>query len=93
MILTKSEQIGVIACPGAERFTEEVITNLRNIYVKRYNKRLNSIVRRYGMEKAEVIKHINLNGEFSSPRVHNNEDIHSFKPPRYKIPVLYTRFC
>ncbi|MBI9101947.1 MAG: ribose-phosphate diphosphokinase [Spirochaetales bacterium] len=93
MILTKSEQIGVIACPGAEEFAEDIISNLKSIYIKRYTRRLNSIARRYEMEKPEIIKTVNLNKEFSSPRPYSSEDIHKFKPPRYRIPVRFTRFA
>ncbi len=93
MVITKSEQIGVIACPGAERFTEDIISNLRRIYMKRYNRILNSISRRYQMERDDILKQINLTREFSSAKDGNMDAIHKIRPPRYRIPVLNTRFA
>lgn len=93
MILTKSENIGVIACPGAECFTDAVIANLRNVYVKRYNRTINSIAKRYEMTREEVITRINLSSEFSAARTPQIEDIHKFSPPKYKVPTRFTRFA
>ena len=93
MILTRSEQIGVIACPGAEKFTEDLISNLQNIYIKRYNKTVDSISRRYGLERDEIIQRINLTSEFSSMKKPHVTDITKFKSPQYRIPVRNTRFA
>lgn len=93
MILTKSEHIGVIACPGAESFTDSVIAKLRTIYTRRYNKTINSISKRYEMSREEVIKRINLSSEFSAARPFQVDDIHKFTAPQYRLPTRFTRFA
>lgn len=93
MILTKSEHIGVIACPGSETFTDSVVAKLRNNYNRRYNRTISSIAKRYDLSKEEVIKRINLSKEFTAAKTPQIVDIHKFTPPRYKLPTRFTIFA
>ena len=92
MVLTRTEHIGIIACPGAERFTDDVISYLHSIYIKRYNKAVDSICRRYSMQREDLVRQINLTAELTSHRQPYLDDIMHFRIPQYQIPARNTRF-
>ena len=38
MVFTRSSLLGVISCPGAEKISADIISDLKSIYLKTYKK-------------------------------------------------------
>ncbi|MDC7228182.1 MAG: ribose-phosphate diphosphokinase [Spirochaetales bacterium] len=93
MVFTRSSLLGVIACPGAEKITEEIISDLKSIYLKYYKKTADSLVSRYGYSREEVIRNINFVNELTSRKGQRPKDVAKYRAPNYKIPMKFTRFA
>ena len=93
MVFTRSSLLGVIACPGAEKITEEIISDLKSIYLKYYKKTADSLVSRYEYTREEVIKNINFVNELTSRKGNRAKDVTKYRAPTYKIPTNFTRFA
>ena len=93
MVFTRSSLLGVVACPGAEVITSDIISNLKSIYLKYYKKTADSLVSRYGYSREEVIKNINFVNELTSKKQQRPKDVSKYKAPAYQIPVKFTRFA
>ena len=93
MVFTRSTLLGVIACPGAEKITGEIISDLKSIYLKYYKKTADSLVARYDYSRDEVIRNINFINELTSRKSQRIKDVTKYKPPSYQIPVKFTRFA
>lgn len=92
-MFTNSHLLGVIACPGAEEFSSQVIKGLRTIYKKRYEKLLASMSRRYDMSREETVRRINFVNELNTAKFRPNGRVERYRVPDYQIPVKFTRFA
>ena len=93
MVFTRSSLLGVIPCPGAEKITNEIISDLKSIYLKYYKKTADSLVSRYDYSREEVIKNINFVNELTSRKGTRQKDVTKYKAPGYRVPVKFTRFA
>lgn len=93
MVFTRSSLLGVIACPGAEYMTGEIISNLKSIYLKYYKKTADSLVSRYDYSREEVIRNINFVNELTSKKGQRTKDVTKYRAPSYQVPVNFTRFA
>ncbi len=93
MVFTRSSLLGVIACPGAEKISSEIISNLKSIYLKYYKKTTDSLVSRYDYSRDDVVRNINFINELTSAKGSRNRDVTKYKAPSYQIPVKFTRFA
>ena len=93
MVFTRSSLLGVIACPGAETISGDIISNLKSIYLKYYKKTADSLVSRYGYSREEVIRNINFVNELTSKKQQRPKDVTKYKAPSYQLPVKFTRFA
>lgn len=85
--------LGIIACPGGEKFADEMVPHLRRIYQKHYDHLADALADRYGITEAEAVRRINLASDVRSQRVHPAASLGSYRPPSFKIPVNFTRFA
>lgn len=94
MSIVKPASLGIIACPGAEHFTGEVIKHLKRQYVKKYNKLASDLSAKYGMSVEDVWKMMNLTEDMhllaEDP---NRRPANRYRPPNFKLPVRFTRFA
>ncbi|WP_026294880.1 ribose-phosphate pyrophosphokinase [Sediminispirochaeta bajacaliforniensis] len=94
MSIIKPASLGIIACPGAEQFTSDVIRHLKRQYVKKYHKLASDLSAKYSMTTEEVWKRMNLIED-----LHRLEDdprkrpVDRFRPPEFRLPVRFTRFA
>ena len=93
MVFTRSSLLGVIACPGAEKISEEIISDLKSIYLKYYKKTADSLVSRYEYSREEVIKNINFVNELTSRKSNRAKDVTKYRAPSYQVPMKFTRFA
>ena len=93
MSFSKPESLGIVACPGAEDFSSEVISHLRKIYGKRFEKMTAVLAKRYSVDKEEAIKRINFQRELTAGLVDYNQPIDTYKSTKFKVPVKFYRFA
>lgn len=94
MSIVKPTTLGIIACPGAEQFSAEVIRNLKRQYVKKYHRLASKLSEKYDMPTEEIWKTMNLTEDLhriaGDPR---RRPVDRYRPPQFKLPVRFTRFA
>ncbi len=93
MSLSKPTSLGLIACPGAERFTVEVVDNIRKLFVKKNTRKAELIAKKYGTETKEVIKQLNYIIDLHNPVIDPKGSVEGLVTPRFTIDVRFTRFA
>lgn len=93
MLFTRSAYLGVISCPGAEGFADEIITSLKIIYRKRFDTVSKKLSKKYDMTVSEVIRQINFANDLNSIHLKTGNNIDKSAPPQYGIPIRVTRFA
>ena len=59
-------RLGLLACPGGERFAEQVVKRLSTIYRRRFERKAQVMAERYHMSKEDVTKKINFEKDIQS---------------------------
>lgn len=85
--------MGVVACPGAEVFADDIILNLKKNYTKKHKQKADIVSRLYGMEKEEVDKQVNFMIDVEDADLNILGDVEKYRAPEFKIPVKFTRFA
>lgn len=93
MLFTRSSYLGLISCPGAEKFADEINSSLRIIYQKRFDKVSKKMSEKYDMSVPEVIRQINFANDLNSIHFRTGNNIDRSSPPQYRIPIRVTRFA
>ncbi|MCF7928139.1 MAG: ribose-phosphate diphosphokinase [Spirochaetales bacterium] len=92
MSFSKPASLGILACPGAEQFTEEMLAYLKNYYMKTYRKKADILSERYGTSQEEIIRQMNLADDLRMKR-HHNGPVEEIRLPAFRIPARYTCFA
>lgn len=85
-------KLAVLACPGGERFAEEVITYLKRLYRRRFENKAAVLAKRYALDKEAVIRKINFANDIGASTVQVPGDVLTFRSPTFKIPARFTYF-
>ncbi len=93
MHFSKSVNLGIVACPGADLFTDDIVLSLKRFYARRHKKQVDLISEAYGIEKNEVERKINLLLDIENTNLTECSDIDGYREPEFKVPVKYTRFA
>lgn len=92
MSSSKPERLGIISCPGTEKFSSEVVYYLKKQYVKKYNRFAETLAEKYSMSLEDVWIAMNLNVDLHSVRVNPRKAVDKYHPPSFDLPVKFTRF-
>lgn len=93
MSFTDPASLGIIACPGAEDFSNEIISQLQETYSTRFNKMAGTLSKRYEMPVDEVVKQINFHKELAAGSITHSDEIYAYNPAKFDIPVQFTCFA
>ncbi|MCL2705436.1 MAG: ribose-phosphate diphosphokinase [Spirochaetaceae bacterium] len=95
MYFSRPIDLGVVSCPGAAFFADDIIRNLKKYYERKHEKQVNLLSELYKIEKKEVEKEINLliDIQTQSTNIEECSDIEKYRAPDFKVPVKYTRFA
>lgn len=93
MPYSEPTNLAVVACPGGERFADEVIAHLKHMYKHRFTLKNDVIAKRYGLDKDELTKKINLENDIDTSNLYIKGDIKKYRPPRFKVNVRFTYFA
>jgi len=69
MSFSKPTSLGIIACPGGDKFADSIIAHLKTIYSRRFEKKASGIAKLYGLDKESAVKELNLSNDLNSHRV------------------------
>ncbi len=93
MNYSEPTRLGVLACPGGERFADEVIVHLKRLYAKRFERKAAALAKRYGMTREEVVRQINFSNDVASANTTGlNGTPEKFRMPPFKVPARFTCF-
>ncbi|SLM18241.1 Ribose-phosphate pyrophosphokinase [uncultured spirochete] len=85
--------LGIIACPGAEVFANQVIRKLAGIYKHRFARKAQAIAGRYHISPELVIRKINFANDCNTGMLFLAGDTDHYRPPQFKINVRHTFFA
>jgi ribose-phosphate pyrophosphokinase len=93
MSFSKPTTLGIIACPGGEKFADSIIAHLKTIYSRRFDHKAQGIAKLYGLDKDDVIQKLNFSNDLNSHRIKTIGDGKAYRIPSFKIPCKFTRFA
>ena len=93
MDFSRPSNLGIVACPGAEVFSDDIVQSLKKYYARRHTKQVDLISDVYKLEKKEVEKKINLLMDIQNISLSECPDVEKYREPEFKVPVKYTRFA
>jgi ribose-phosphate pyrophosphokinase len=93
MSFRKPAALGLIACPGGEHFTDEVIEQLKGLHKKKFDRKIGKLVKKYEVTREEVVKRLNFAIDLHLPEVNTRWDPAQVRIPPFKIDVRFTRFA
>ncbi|MDC7219820.1 MAG: ribose-phosphate diphosphokinase [Spirochaetales bacterium] len=93
MGFSKPTTLGVIACPGGEKFANEIISHLKMIYQRRFEKKALFISKQYDIPREEMIRRLNMVDDMNSHRVSPVGNADDYRMPSFKVPTKNTRFA
>lgn len=68
MSFKSSESLGIIACPGGEDFANEIIRHLKQIFIRRFEKRAQTLATKYRRSVTEVVEMMNFDRDLNTSR-------------------------
>ncbi len=93
MSIIKPHKLGVIAGPGSEYFTGRVVKHIRRLYLDRYSRLSEALVKRHGMSEDELLKEVTLIDDLNARKIPAGKLPSQFYCPDVTINVKYTRFA
>ncbi len=93
MGFSKPTTLGVIACPGGEQFANEIISHLKMIYQRRFEKKALFISKLYDIPREDMIRRLNMADDINSHRVSPVGNATDYRMPSFKVPIKNTRFA
>ncbi len=92
MNYSEPTKLAVLACPGGERFADEVIVHLKRQYRRRFEKKAAVLAKRYAETKETVVRKLNFSNDLASSVNSLPGDVNAFRMPKFKIPARFTWF-
>ncbi|MDX9957643.1 MAG: ribose-phosphate diphosphokinase [Clostridia bacterium] len=85
-------RLGLLACPGGERFAEQVVKRLSTIYRRRFERKAQVMAERYHLSKEEVTKKINFENDVQSSLLYIPGKVSEYRAPRFNVKTRNTWF-
>ena len=92
MMYSGSANLAIVACPGGEYFADATIQHLKHIYVEKFNRKIDKLIKRYNLQKEKLIKDINFYNDLISSGLHENQNVEKIRVPRFKVNARFTYF-
>lgn len=93
MRFSKPINLGIIACPGAEAFTDDIVLHLKKYYTRKHKSRVELISRAYGISQDELERKINLLLDIDDTNFNTVIDSEKYRMPEFKVDAKFTRFA
>jgi ribose-phosphate pyrophosphokinase len=85
-------KLGILACPGAEAFANQVIRRLAGIYKRRFDRKSLALASRYHISQELVTRKVNFDNDIQSSLLYIPGNVNQYRPPRFKINTRHTYF-
>ncbi len=85
-------KLGLLACPGGERFAEQVVRRLATIYRHRFERKVQVMADRYHISRELVTRKINFANDVHSSLLTIPGNVNEYRAPRFKVNAHYTWF-
>ncbi len=85
-------KLGIMACPGADAFANQVIRRLAGIYKRRFDRKSIALASRYHISQELVTRKINFDNDIQSSLLYIPGNVNRYRPPRFKINTRHTYF-
>ena len=92
MTYSEPTSLAIVACPGGEKFAEEVIAHLDHIYVRRFKQKVSVLAKRYNLPEEEIIRKTNFSNDASTSDICIRGSVDHFRSPKFKIDSTFTYF-
>lgn len=93
MGFSKPTTLGVIACPGGEKFANQIIGHLKTIYSRRFEKKAAYISKLYDKPREDMYRKLNFSDDMNSHRVSPVGEADTYRVPSLKVPCTFTQFA
>jgi ribose-phosphate pyrophosphokinase len=92
MTYSDPTKLGILACPGADAFANQVIRRLAGIYQRRFERKCAALASRYNISQELVTRKFNLDSDMRSSLLYIPGNVSKYRPPRFKINARHTYF-
>jgi hypothetical protein len=65
-----------------ENFAREVISHLKNIHTRRYEKKVMNLSQRYGISKDEIMRMVNMDLDLHTNELSHSGPVDTLAPPK-----------
>ena len=86
-------KLGILACPGADAFANQVVRRLSGIYKRRFDRKSAALASRYHVPQDIVTRKINFDNDIQSSLLYIPGNVGQYRPPRFKINARHTYFA
>ena len=86
-------KLGLLACPGGEKFAEKVVRRLSTIYRHRFERKVQVMADRYHISKELVTRKINFQNDVASSLLSLPGSVNEYRSPKFKVNARYTLFA
>ncbi|MDP2791294.1 MAG: ribose-phosphate diphosphokinase [Rectinemataceae bacterium] len=86
-------KLGILACPGAEAFADQVVRKLAGIYKRRFDRKTQALASRYHISQELAIRKINFANDANSSLLYMPGPTDKYRAPRFKINAQHTFFA
>lgn len=93
MSYSDPSKLGVLACPGAEAFTDQVVRKLAGIYKRRFDRKTQALSSRYHLSPEEVTRDINFANDSASSLTYVPGPTDRYRLPQLKVHTRHTFFA
>lgn len=93
MSYSDPSKLGVLACPGAEAFTDQVVRKLAGIYKRRFDRKTQALSSRYHLSPEEVTRDINFANDSNSSLTYVPGPTDRYRMPQLKVHTRHTFFA
>lgn len=85
-------KLGLLACPGGEKFAEKVVRRLATIYRRRFERKVQVLSDRYHISRELVTRKINFQNDVQSSLLCLPGSVNEYRAPRFKVNARFTLF-
>ena len=93
MNYSNPSNLAVLACPGAEVFSDEVIAHLKKGYKRTFDSMIKRLSKLYNMESNAVIRQVNLFNDINFPQSSVKGSADKYRPLKIKVSAKFTHFA
>jgi ribose-phosphate pyrophosphokinase len=89
---TNPANLAVIACPGGEKFADEMVNHLKKLYRHNFENTAAELSKRYNIDISQIALRINFINDVISAFRQRGGSVEKFRPSRFKVPARFTCF-